>query len=433
MQEKLVNIELERQIIGKIISNNDLYWKVCTVIKPEHFGDLVHADLWKSIKHLMEETSLVSRFSLHSRYSMTHGEEGKFYIDKITDSYGLLNIPALAKELVDLWVKRQVAIICEETLSKLAEGEIADRGEDMIAGLAAKAEGLLAKGGENNVTLKDNFYKIVDDLKDQTMPEVFKTGIGLLDDAMGGGLQAGRVYAIEAATKVGKTLLAGTICTGLNNNDVKHLFVCAEMGSYEISMRILGAMALIPEWKIRQNGMKDVPMQFELGAVATAANSALIFEDEPGIEFDRLKAVVERHVIRSKIKGFVLDYYQLVSGCPKNSTQAQHLEEVGNWIHRVCKRHKIWSVILVQTNDEGKMYGSRGLSRSCDQTYTLERPTDDKGKSIGSFAWLKMVRSRYTATNDIGDQSNPSLRIHANGTHFEENPDYKKTPQYWNE
>lgn len=54
-----------------------------------------------------------------------------------------------------------------------------------------------------------------------------KTGISVLDDAMAGGMQKGRVYAFMAAAKCGKTMLATMISNNLNDNGHKHAFVCA--------------------------------------------------------------------------------------------------------------------------------------------------------------------------------------------------------------
>ncbi len=75
--------------------------------------------------------------------------------------------------------------------------------------------------------------------------------------------------------------------------------------------------------------------------------------------------------------------------------------------------------MLVQTNDETKVLGSRGLNRACDQGYLIERPLDEQGDPIGTDAWLKLRFSRYTKTYRIGTKDKPYLELHKNGTHFE--------------
>ena len=83
----------------------------------------------------------------------------------------------------------------------------------------------------------------------------------------------------------------------------------------------------------------------------------------------------------------------------------------------------------MQTNDQQQVLGSRGLNRACDQGYLLERPLDEQGDPMNANAWLKLRFSRYTKACNLGSESSPCLRIHENGTHFEELDRYGGTIQ----
>lgn len=145
--------------------------------------------------------------------------------------------------------------------------------------------------------------------------------------------------------------------------------LCAQMGSHEIIQRMAGQRMRVATNEFMGRNPNVIK---KLEDVVGHIKHNVIFEDVPGVEFEHLKSLIELHVHKNKIEGFILDYYQLVSGCEKNGTQAQHLENVANWIHRVCKKHNIWCVLLVQTNDNQQVLGSRGLNRACDQGYLLE-------------------------------------------------------------
>jgi hypothetical protein len=181
---------------------------------------------------------------------------------------------------------------------------------------------------------------------------------------------------------------------------------------------MLGHRLGLPTKEFRKRGNNDLKEKIANEVVRIQGN--VIFEDEPGIDFDRLKSLIEKHIHKNQIEGFILDYYQLVSGQRNGQSQAQHLEDVANWIHRVCKKHNIWCLLPVQANDEGKVLGSRGLDRACDQKYMIERPLDNQGDPISSDMWLKMKLSRYTPLAKLGSETAPSLKISENGTHVEE-------------
>lgn len=413
--KNLENNDIEHNILGSVIANNDLFYRLCVMIKPIHFANQQNAEVWIAVEALMQSEGKVTHGNLYGKYIALFGDQAKEYSSMLLrNSFGITAL-SNAKTLVDLYNRRILLEIYQQGIERLADGDIAKSGEDLASETANKIEQLLASSSKDSSSnLQENMNKIYEDLRDGFARSRVSTGLINLDRGMAGGLERGRLYAFSAVSKAGKTLLASTIANHLNDTDVKHLFVCAEMDSMEITSRMLGAKTS----KLAGNHMSRVQE-----AVASTKRN-MIFEDEPGIEFDRLKNLVERHVLKNKIQGFILDYYQLVSGCPKGSNQSQHLEEVANWIHRVCKRHNIWSIILVQSNDEGRTFGSRGLERACDQLYMLERQLDDQGHPIGRGAWLVMAKSRYTKRENLGSKSSPSLAISENGTHFEDVIEY---------
>ena len=71
---------------------------------------------------------------------------------------------------------------------------------------------------------------------------MFQTGIEKLNQAMEGGMYAGKLYGIVGRKKMGKTMLAGTISTNLQQSGVKHLYLALEMGSEEIHQRNMARM-----------------------------------------------------------------------------------------------------------------------------------------------------------------------------------------------
>lgn len=412
----LINVDMEASVLGTILANNDIVYKVLDILTEDCFSEGLHKDIYTCIKKLLEEGEKVSAFRLYNRFSAIFKEENKSYLATLASLASPISFKSDIKHLADLGYRRNLKHLCNITLDKINtfdKGGIACAAE-LITDATKIITGTSSASSIGIVEAMDKLYKQMVSDKPIYMA---KTGLRLLDEAMGGGIQKGRVYAFMAAPKCGKTMLATMISNNLNDADHKHVFVCAEMGSNEISQRMLGQKLDVPACAFMT---KDKALVVKAGEAIGKLKHNVIFEDVPGVEFDHLKTLIELHVYKNKIEGFILDYYQLVSGCKKGETQAQHLENVANWVHRVCKQHNIWCILLVQTNDEQKVLGSRGLNRACDQGYLIERPLDEQGDPVGSGVALKLRFSRYTKTINLGSVSQPYLEIHKNGTHFEE-------------
>ena len=412
----LVNIDIEASVLGALLDNNDLLYKVIDILSEECFAEGLHRDIYVCIKKLLDEGERVSPYRLYNRFADILGDANKTYITSLRALAHPITLQSDIKHLTDLAHRRAISSVCMIALDELINFEKA--GIEQVANLAARINKiLLGMDVNNSVDMLKATDNILQQMKSEKPSYQAKTGLQTVDRGMDGGLQKGRVYAFMAAAKVGKTMMATTISNNLNDSGHKHVFICAEMGSHEIVQRMIGQKMKMPTNVFMT---RDQHVIKALEEVMLGIKRNVIFEDAPGIELDYLKSIIELHVHKNKVEGFILDYYQLVSGCKKAETQAQHLENVANWIHRVCKKHNIWCVLLVQTNDDQKVLGSRGLNRACDQGYLIERPLDEQGDPIGSVAWLKLRFSRYTRTCNFGSATEPCLEVHKNGTHFEE-------------
>ena len=109
-----------------------------------------------------------------------------------------------------------------------------------------------------------------------------------------------------------------------------------------------------------------------------------------------------------------MDYWQLVGGCPAKQTKADFLYDVAQWTANFARKHGIWNILLSQVNREGKVFGSAGLEKACDQLYFIEQT------EYGEL-WLNMTHSRYTPTAQIGSETSGKFRINKKaGPYIEE-------------
>lgn len=424
-KKEAYNICAEQALLGTVLSHNETMHRITQIICVADFYEPVHRRIYEAILNIMLNGGTASPVTLKNYFDRDEALEdigGAEYLARLTGfSMAIVNLEDYARLIVDLHQRRALDELCEDTLLQLHSQNTSSAVDVVSDMLSAATKIITTSANDNSKKIRDVFEEIYETLKTPEPPYKASTGLKVVDAGMSGGMQKGRVYAFLAPAKCGKTMMATTISNHLCDGGHKHLFVCAEMGSREITERMLGQRLGVPTKAFRERNntklITDVANQIN-GKHAVLPN--VIFEDEPGIELERLKIVIEKHVHKNKIEGFILDYYQLVTGQERHQSQAQHLENVANWIHRVCKKRNIWCLLLVQANDEGKVLGSRGLDRACDQKYMIERPLDEQNDPVGSMMWLKMKLSRYTPLLYLGKEAAPTLRINNNGTHLEE-------------
>ena len=422
----LTNQPIEYLVLLKIAINSDLIYKYYDRLSENLFSVPLYAEIYKDMHETKMESGELDLNFFANKYNgrevYINGKKEPFFITQhLSPQKSVMNsFKAMIDLLLDLHQRRQLSQLVNGLIVKVGDFEnLETKATDICSELLSQITDITSVGTSNTShTALDAFKEIYEQVRSEEPFYKAKTGLKLLDQSTNGGLQKSRVYAFQASAKTGKTMLATTISSHLNNAGHKHLFVCAEMGYIQVAHRIAGQQLGVNPQEFLVNKSEDLLMA--TGRLALKGNDNIIFEDQPSITFDDLKACVEKHVYQSGIEGFVLDYYQLVTGQKRNQSKAEFLEEVAGWVAYVCKKHNIWCVLLAQSNDDGLVLGSRGLTRFCDQQYFMNREKDDNGVPMNNNIWLEMGYSRYTQTYFMGDKENPTLKIHRNGTHLEE-------------
>jgi len=244
----------------------------------------------------------------------------------------------------------------------------------------------------------------------------YPTQLPSLDNAMGGGLYAGFTYGIGGPEKAGKTTFAHTISYNLNESEVPHAYIALEMGSLQIEQRNIARKIGCNSLVFRQRGLDDDDhMKQKILHHTANVKPYTWYLDMPGSTIQEIEAELARLVIKQKISGFILDYWQLVGGRSKGDTEERHLREVAQWCANFARRHNIWCILLAQLNDNGELFGGKGLKKACDQLYYIRVADDGKG------LYLQMNESRYTPACDVGDSVNPAFRVNVQaGPHIME-------------
>ena len=405
--DSLSNVHAEQALLGAVMAENARIWDCHDALTAEDFVYPVHGEIYTACK------DMIARGQNASPTTLKHGFENHEALQELggfgylIDLFGnppMTPVRELAVIIADLATRRRLLESMDQMRATIFNDQrpAAEISADLVKAITEKSPSLSPVKTKREMAMAAAEAIALP-------PECFPTGLDVIDRVMGGGLYAGFTYGIGGAEKRGKTTLAHTISHNLNQNGVLHAYLALEMGGLQIEQRNLARMLDINSLKFLQPATrKDNALLSRIGVAAATVKDSTLYLDMPGATLDMIQIELSRLVMKHDIKGFILDYWQLVEGQAKNETEERHLRRVAQWIANFARKHKIWCVLLSQVNDQGTLFAGKGLVKACDQLYTIENAeTGSDQQEI----WLRMTHSRYTPLADVGSAGCPLLYV----------------------
>lgn len=387
---KFADVEIEQALLGRMLHSEPRALSELD-FNEDDFSETFHWWLYQEIltgKQLKE-------FALNKT-------EDYDYIKSLSDvwSMPLTGDEGYSKILKELSRKRKINSVLRDCLDSIEEQESSE-----ILGILNNTLNEHTDA-PNLKTRKEVRQEILSSLE---LPKAcYPTPYRNLNTAMGGGLYEGFTYGFCGAEKAGKTTIAHSISHML---DCPHLYIAMEMGAKQIEERNLAKDLQINSLKFLEagDGLKN--------KVETAPQKDnVIYYDAPGADLNEIQRYIGMAKIKYGIKGFILDYWQLVGGQQRGESEEKHLRHVAQSLANYARKNKVWCILLAQMNKDGQLFGGNGLRKACDQLYMIEQcEHSDYGR------WLRMDASRYTFKADVGSDHSPSLTLNVkSGPCFEE-------------
>jgi replicative DNA helicase len=313
-----LNVEAEQQLLGMILCDNGAFDLVGDVLRPEHFGDPLHARIFEICAQRIGKGHLVNPVSLKSILENDEGLKavgGPGYLARMA---GAAISPKAAKEyarmIVEDAVRRALAVATQEAgLSLQAGGEPQEVKMGLLHALHALPE---AYGDETTFSLMRAVTEAVDAAVKSYQGEnsFLKTGIPALDQIIRG-LGPSDYCLLGGATSMGKTSLALEIAANVAIKQRKGVcFVSLEMTRQELATRMASAVARVPYTDLRSaSDMSEESFRKWVEASQSIADAPMEIipkhvRDLPAIHAAARK--VQRQM--GNLSLLVVDYAQLV-------------------------------------------------------------------------------------------------------------------------
>ena len=345
------NIEAEQSVIGSILVTNEIFDEISTIISNINFYDPMHQKIYNAIESLIYKGMLANPITLKNYFEDEKDDlDVPEYLVKITKfSTSVRQAIEYSKIIYDMFVRRELIKISEQTIDSAQINDIDTNGQNIIENSERLLFDLAEKGSFNSSLVKfDAAMKQTIEMasaayKNEGGIVGVPTGLRDLDDKLGG-LHQSDLIIIAGRPSMGKTSLA----TNIAFNAAKHIqdngkkssvaFFSLEMSSEQLSTRILSEQARIGSNDIRRGRISDEQFDQFLETSKNIAELPLFIDETPAISIAAMSNRARRIKRLHGLDMVVVDYIQLMRGTTYNKDgRVQEISQITQGLKAIAK------------------------------------------------------------------------------------------------
>lgn len=364
------SIEAEQQLLGAILTNNDIYDRVAAIINPKHFYDPVHARIFEISSARIAKNNLASPVTLKAFMEDDEGLQelgGPAYLARLAGAaISAFAARDYAQMIYDLAVRRDLIVLGRDISAKAAKVDVASEPKEQIVE-AEQALYKLAEQGTSDTGFQ-SFLKAVTDAVNIANAAYQREGglagisTGLVDmDKKLGGLHSSDLLILAGRPSMGKTSLATNIAFNIAKAYKKGIkpdgsegaieggvvgFYSLEMSAEQLAARILSEASEVPSEQIRRGDMTEAEFRRFVDAAKALEACPLYIDDTAAIPIAQLAARARRLKRTHGLDVLIVDYLQLVRGVAEN--RVQEIGEISMGLKAIAKELNIPVVALSQ-------------------------------------------------------------------------------------
>ncbi len=365
------NIEAEQQLLGAILTNNDVYDRIASLVKPEHFFDPVHQRIFERAAARIQKNALATPVTLKPFFEDDEGLKelgGPAYLVRLAGAaISAFAARDYAQMIYDLAVRRELISLGRDISAKAAKVEVTNEPKEQII----EAEQRLYKLGEQGFAERgfQSFLKAVTDAVNVANAAYQRDGglagisTGLIDlDKKLGGLHPSDLLILAGRPSMGKTSLATNIAFNIAKAYKRGRlpdggegaveggvvgFFSLEMSAEQLAARVLSEASEVPSEQIRRGDMTEVEFRRFVEAAKALESCPLYIDDTPALPISQLAARARRLKRTHGLDVLIIDYLQLLKGTSKEN-RVQEVSEITQALKAIAKELNIPVIALSQ-------------------------------------------------------------------------------------
>ena len=322
----------------------------------------MHQKIYGAIENLIYKGMLANPITLKNYFEDEKDElDVPEYLVKITKfSTSVRQTIEYSKIIYDMFVRRELIKISEETIDTAKINDLNTNGQNIIEKSERSLFDLAEKGSFNSSLVKfDSAMKQTIEMasaayKNEGGIVGVPTGLRDLDDKLGG-LHQSDLIIIAGRPSMGKTSLATNIAFNAAKNiqdtgkKSSIVFFSLEMSSEQLSTRILSEQARIGSNDIRRGRISNEQFDQFLETSKNISELPLFIDETPAINIAAMSNRARRIKRLHGLDMIVVDYIQLMKGTSSNKDgRVQEISQITQGLKAIAKELAIPVLALSQ-------------------------------------------------------------------------------------
>ena len=366
------SIEAEQQILGAILTNNDLFDRVASIVRAEHFYDPVHARIFETAAARIAKNNLASPVTLKAFLEDDAGLAelgGPAYLVRLAGAaISSFAVRDYAEMIYDLAIRRELINVGNDIAAKAARVDVDSEPREQIVEAEQKLYAL-AEQGQTEQGFQSFLTAVTDAVKVANAAYQREGGLagvstGLVDlDKKLGGLHRSDLLILAGRPSMGKTSLATNVAFNIARAYKKGItasgeegavdggvvgFFSLEMSAEQLATRILSEVAEIPSNQIRRGDFTESEFRRIVDAAKELEAAPLFIDDTPALPISQLAARARRLKRTHGLDALFVDYLQLVRGTGRSENRVNEISEITMGLKAIAKELDIPVIALSQ-------------------------------------------------------------------------------------
>ena len=441
------SIEAEQQLLGAILTNNDIYDRVASIIGQQHFYDPLHARIYEIAANRIAKNALASPVTLKAFLEDDEGLKevgGPAYLARLAGAaISAFAVRDYAQMIYDFAIRRELITLGNDIADRAKRVEVTSEPREQIVEAEQKLYALSEQGQTESGF--QSFLKAVTDAVNVANAAYQREGglagisTGLIDmDKKLGGLHRSDLLILAGRPSMGKTSLATNIAFNIAKAYKRGMtpdgtegavdggvvgFYSLEMSAEQLAARILSEASEVPSEQIRRGDMTETEFRRFVEAAKQLEACPLYIDDTPALPISQLAARARRLKRTHGLDVLIVDYLQLVRPATAKDSRVNEVSEITQGLKAIAKELDIPVIALsqlsrqVENRDDKRpqlsdLRESGSIEQDADvvmfvyrEEYYVERekPSDDRLEEMA--AWQeRMERLHGKAEVVIGKQ-----------------------------
>ncbi len=367
------SLESEQAVLGAILYDNEIYFRVTGVLKSEHFFDPLHRLIFDACGALINQSRLASPALIDASLGAIPGYAdagGRRYLEQLA-----ANVPSTAgaldyaRVIFEMSVRRGLIVIGGDMMERAKVAMLDDEPGAQLAD-AEQALYQLAETGKYGGGFKTFRTAIADAIEIATAAVKrdgglagVSTGLRDLDHTLGG-LHPSDLIILAGRPSMGKSSLATNIALNVarayrperqQDGSIKAAegavvgLFSLEMSSDQLATRIISEVSGVPSNEIRRGDIDQEHFDRIYHAARELESLPLYIDDTGGLSVGQLAARARRLKRQHGLGLLVIDYLQLLSGSGRRTdNRVQEITEISMALKSLAKELQVPVLALSQ-------------------------------------------------------------------------------------